>query len=382
MRNSRNRKIHQLRILQRITSWLILISVSLVVLTGLHNYQWFSLTLGQFFLFKYHSVVDGFLTIFILIHSGLGAIKAIERKKEKFDRNNIYVYMIMFLLIGGTVYLEVFPYILGNDSISQNPSNILESESIVIGDQVFNFNPLEIQTIREDLFKNGSFSVFDILVYLDNLGQLDLDYHFNGTLNTYVIDNLEQQNLWWYKIKYSGGWDEKNVFRMDHYPWKVGSSVTLQPASKSTLDQIYATYLEENERLVSNNGTVIIPKVEINGRTINYNFYNVTINPHNLRNDTFQEGVITAIDIIMSLVDQGLISSYNLQWYDEIGTAEFVRSYWVEGIENDNAYGTCGFVYESGDTDFPFFDGNHIHLPSDTRILNNPEYSRWFWICL
>ena len=37
-------------------------------------------------------------------------------------------------------------------------------------------------------------------------------------------------------------------------------------------------------------------------------FKNIEITPHNLRNDTLQEGVITAMDVIMTLGDLGLIS--------------------------------------------------------------------------
>ncbi len=28
------------------------------------------------------------------------------------------------------------------------------------------------------------------------------------------------------------------------------------------------------------------------------------------------------------------------------------------------------------------FRGNHIHLPSDTRIINSPEYVLYYWICI
>jgi hypothetical protein len=107
----------------------------------------------------------------------------------------------------------------------------------------------------------------------------------------------------------------------------------------------------------------------------------VNVTAHNLRNDTFQLGVITALDVIMSMGDQGLIT-YSLEWYDSIGTANVVRSYWVEMILGRKAHGTCGWVYESGDNDFYGFTGNHIHLPSDVRVLNSPEYNLWFWICL
>ncbi|MBA7525844.1 hypothetical protein ES705_18002 [subsurface metagenome] len=110
------------------------------------------------------------------------------------------------------------------------------------------------------------------------------------------------------------------------------------------------------------------------------NYQNVTVTPHNLRNDFFQDGVITAIDVIMSLGDKGLLT-YKLNWYSTIGLAE-VKNYYVDGINNDNAYGKCGFVYEVGDFTFQGFAGNHIHIPSDIRIITSPEYEEWFWICL
>ena len=68
--------------------------------------------------------------------------------------------------------------------------------------------------------------------------------------------------------------------------------------------------------------------------------------------------------------------------YDTIGIASIVRSYWVEAIDNDKAYDRCGFVYEAGADRYRGFIGNHIHLPSDTRILNSPEYVEFFWICI
>ena len=102
------------------------------------------------------------------------------------------------------------------------------------------------------------------------------------------------------------------------------------------------------------------------------------VTAHNLRNDTFRDGVITAIDVILSLSDQGKIT-HKLTWYEQIGQAE-ILNYFVDGIDSDIAYGTCGFVYEEGSEKLRY--GNHIHIPSDYRVLNSPEYEEWFWICL
>ena len=86
-------------------------------------------------------------------------------------------------------------------------------------------------------------------------------------------------------------------------------------------------------------------------------------------------------DVILSLGDQGKLT-YDLQWYDSIGLAEIVRSYFIDGINGDNAVGRCGFVYEEGSLDYTGFLGNHIHIPADTRLLYAPEYVEWFWICI
>ena len=54
----------------------------------------------------------------------------------------------------------------------------------------------------------------------------------------------------------------------------------------------------------------------------------------------------------------------------------------IDGIDEDKSVGRCGFVYEEGSYQFSSFRGNHIHIPSDTRVLTSPEYIEWFWICI
>ena len=80
-------------------------------------------------------------------------------------------------------------------------------------------------------------------------------------------------------------------------------------------------------------------------------------------------------NIIMSLADQGKLT-YELLWYESIGSAE-IQSYYVERINSDRASGMCGFVYEVGEEGST---GNHIHVQSDIRILQSPEYALFYWI--
>lgn len=252
---------------------------------------------------------------------------------------------------------------------------------VIIEEEEYYFDRTKVNSIRPDLFVERQFSVFDVLVHLHELNQIDLAYHFDETMNTHIIDAINQETGWWYIVVYSGGWAEQNVFRPDHYPWKVGTQIQFYKESYSKIIDIYSEWQEETQRKENNDRKTIIPDVKIYGKTFSKEFTDVEVTAHNLRDDVFQEGVITAIDVILSLADQGEIS-YELNWYDSIGQASVVRSYWVDTIDNDTAEGYCGFVYESGSTNYEGVDGNHIHLPSDTRILNSPEYLVYFWICL
>jgi hypothetical protein len=253
--------------------------------------------------------------------------------------------------------------------------------SVTVGDTEYLFNPLEVSSLRPDIFQPGHFSLFDVLVHLDTIGKVDVEYHFNISLNTHVIDTVNGTESWWYRAFYTGGWLERSSYRMDLYPYREGTTLWFYQEDSSWLETVYTAFAEEVERKAQNNGSVIIPLIRIYAPGEFLEFHNITTNPHNLRNDTFQNDLITAIDVILSLGDQGLLT-YELEWYESIGSASIVRSYWVDAINGHFASGTCGFVYESGSHEFEGFIGNHIHLPSDSRVLTSPDYSKWFWICI
>lgn len=252
--------------------------------------------------------------------------------------------------------------------------------TVRVGLNTYTFNPANVQTTRPDIFKPGFFSAFDILVQLHKQGDLELQYHFDQSKNTHIIDSINQQTDWWYQIYYSGGWLENNVFRPDHYPWKDQTTLTFYQESREKITRIYTIWEQEVDRKTANQA-VIIPEVQIISRSFQKTFDTVVVTPHNLRNDIFQEGTITALDVILSLADQGRIT-YQLEYYETIGSAEIVKNYWVESIDQDIASGRCGYVYEAGSRQYQGFIGNHIHLPSDIRVLNSPEYVEYFWICI
>jgi hypothetical protein len=309
-------------------------------------------------------------------------------------------------LIALTIFLVFIIYVTGcgdnnpakvDDDTSSTTSSESEANSVFgeVGDTAanetatigiedlgsFTFNPLEIETIRPDIFKQGYFSIFDVLVHLNEAGQIELDYFFDETMNTYVIKELNGHAHWWYSAYYDGGWTERSVFRIDHYPYKDKMTLNFTEVTEEYLETVYETYRDEVRRKAANDGKIIIPEVMIKGRSETLVFKDVEVTAHNLRSDMLQPGVVTAIDTILSLGEAELLS-YDLQWYESIGSAGIVKSYWVERINEDKSAGRCGFVYEAGNDLFNFFKGNHNHIPSDVRVINSPAYLEYFWICI
>jgi len=370
LRSERANTVSTLRLLQRITKWLIIIFAIITGVSALIYYNWYAVIFDDVFPFSWHLDFDVFLLIFVIMHVALGSKFFLTRKKIKH-----WKFDALIVLISSTLIITV---------ISVNLPPPIPSYKIQIGNTRYNFNPSEINTtLRPDLFQNGSFSAFDVLVHLDFIGKINLTYHFNNSMDTHVIDSINNGTQdWWYYIYYSGGYDnEKNAVRMDHYPWKPTTMIRLYNEDPAYISHVYSTFEEEVTRLANNNGTVIIPVVTIDSETFNLEFYNVTVTAHNLRNDTLQTGVITALDIIMSLGDSGNIT-YVLEWIWAMGRASYVHSYFVDQINSDKASGRCGFLYDVGDNDFKNAGPNFIFLSSDERILTSPEYLRFSWGCL
>lgn len=256
-----------------------------------------------------------------------------------------------------------------------------QSASVRIGDKDYDFLPSDVKTLRPDIFNPGYFSAFDVLAHVAEVHGIDFEYHFDEDRNTHIIDSINRETDWWYRMSFSGGWSEHNVFRPDHYPWKDGAKLRFYREDQRRIDNIRQEWAEEVDRFRENNGKIIVPEVIIRGRTTRKNIKNVEVTAHDMRYDVFKDGVITALDVVMSLGDAGLID-YELKWYERIGSARTVKDYWVESINRDVAHGRCGFVYEAGSKCFDGFRGNHIHLPTDQRVINSPEYVEFFWICL
>ncbi len=349
-----------LRLIQKITKWGIIVMASLISFSGLSYYPSFNAIFGNFLPFSIHLDFDIILSIFMIVHVGIGATFYFTRRRIKHWSANLSLVFLIFSLILVTIFVDL-------------PSG-LGSPGVYIGGTKYEFDPNEVNSVRPDLFQNGSFSVYDILVHLNSTDQISLISHFNSSMDTYIIDSLNgNTDYWWYHIYYSGGDIEKNVVRMDHYPWKPGSRIIMYHESESYINAAFSLFTEEVSRYAYNNNSIIIPRVNITGHSFSVEFYNVTVVPHNKRNETFKNGVITALDVIMTLGDLGSIT-YNLTWFESFRGASYVHSYFVSKINTDETSGRCGFLYD--------VSGSFIYLSADERILTSPESINFYWGCL
>ena len=117
-------------------------------------------------------------------------------------------------------------------------------------------------------------------------------------MNTHIIETIDGQEGWWYEAYYSNDWPEKNAFRMDTYPYKNDTHIEIVRDSGQRAQAIYRTFREEGIRLAQNDGQFVIPEVTIRSPKGDWSFENVRVTSHNIRSDLFQEGAVTALDVI------------------------------------------------------------------------------------
>lgn len=229
--------------------------------------------------------------------------------------------------------------------------------------------------------------------------------------------------------------------RWDEFIYRVGTKIALVDSSaiyadksgnKNSVSALRERYIAEIDTLEAHDGQAIINVVEIGATPGGYTaeqglpdknlespaeaerfdiskkFYDVPIVAHNLRANVegsdpqiwkpFQPGVLTTIDIILSLADAGLADSVEVQYFDRIKKS-LVEGYFFQSITFDgnttHASGNNGFVYrthllaeENMDLYTGFNSGNlnngagSMHHPQDLYVMHDHDYCfiRWMEI--
>jgi len=215
-----------LKVLQRLSALVVLITAILMVISGL---DWYNFGFGDALPLNQHLRYDIYLAIGAVIHIAVSLKLALMkrptlRKRMRAVLVNACIVAVALSALFLANYVDSAPVSSGSGSPGEDtlPRGIAEVE---VGDQEFIFDPTEVETVRPDLFNTGYFSMFDVLVHLDQRGDIDLEYYFDDSMNTHVVDSINGEPDWWYEAYYDGGWSERNMFRMDHYPWKNGTTL-------------------------------------------------------------------------------------------------------------------------------------------------------------
>jgi len=273
--------------------------------------------------------------------------------------------------------------------IGRAPSAAIQVEIRGIG--TFPVDPSEVTPRRPDVFRPGHLSVFDLVAHLAEQGKIQAAHRLDPAMNTHVIESLNGRVGWWYDAHYAGGKFERTTLRMDHYPVKDGMKILLYLEQPDRLAAIYTSFREEVARLAANEKRVVIPEVTIRGPRGSLIFRDVPVTPHDARGDVFQPGVVTALDVLLSLGKLGNLFGLRLTWRTRVGETEPVEGYYVDFIAGADfsaeANSPCAFVYDVGAEILTKFKPPHghtaaqIHLSSDLHVLVSPERVKWAWVC-
>lgn len=271
-------------------------------------------------------------------------------------------------------------------------ASLREEGSIEIrGVGTFWYDPSSIVTQREDLFEAGHFSAFDVLVALHERGEIALEWEYDELRQTFVVLSINGLDGWWYDVRLPGAMFERTLLRIDTHPVREGSTIYLYLEDPAFIEALASEERAEIARREENEGRLIIPEVRIKGPRSEASFHDVLVTAHNARPDVFRPGVVTLLDVLLSLGEAGGIGELLLAWYTGMENAQAVEHYWVRWIGLSDAPGesmlSCEYMgWASADGLAPFLsghthDGSHLHLSPDLVPLVSPGVVIWEWIC-
>jgi len=275
----------------------------------------------------------------------------------------------------------------------------------------FEPNEYNILTLRPDIFAPGWFSMFDVILAVAEKNGINIDYYYDESRKTHFITSVDGVEAdYWYHFSYDAGTGSNNelrfrrAYRWDEALWRSGVSVRI--VTGEDLWEIKSEYLEEIERekILGH----VIPNVSISINPSNYQenpsgsgritvkrtFANVEVTPHNLRatgypspySKPFQPGVITSIDVLLSLKDKGMLDVVTSVFYNHFA-GHYIDSYYVvelgfPGVGTAHSSGRQGFVYTISNGTPNRLTNNadrKFHMTSDISVVHAPDFCTWRW---
>ena len=279
--------------------------------------------------------------------------------------------------------------------------------------RVFDFDPSQytIKTTRPDVFAPGYFSMFDVILAVAKKNGIRMSTRFDLSCMTYFIRTIDGLGGdYWYHFSYDTGTGNsteityRRANRWDEALWRPG--VWIKVVEGENLSEIKAEYREEIARERTQGH--VIPNVQIsinpsnykgnppgsNRITVSRQFANVKVIPHDTRGlgaaspypKPFRPGVVTSLDVLLSLQDQGALDLVTGAFYTYFGR-NYINSYYVvamgfPGMGTAHSSGRQGFIYvtENGTPNkLPNNADGKLHITSDINVIHAPDFSTWRW---
>ncbi len=289
-----------------------------------------------------------------------------------------------------------------------------QGSAVIIRGTTYPFDPStsRITTLRPDIFAEGAYSLFDVLLEVGRRNGHSIATHWDEECQTHFIDSVDGvAGDFWYRFSYDAGsgtsneLKNKRQIRWDELLHQPGAWVQL--VTGEALGELKQEYREEIQR--ERQYGHMLPQVRITINPSNYEgnppeshritvsrtWRDVAVTSHGIRErgrdslyrSPFQPGVVTAMDLLFSLRDQGKL--------DVVGTAYFthlagkvMESYRVRSIGFPDAglahaSGKQGFVYTTGNGSFTRLANdadNKQHVHADIHVIHAPDFAQWRWI--
>jgi hypothetical protein len=303
--------------------------------------------------------------------------------------------------------------------LNGNAAGLVPPRSTVeIDGKAYPFDPLQysIQTVRPDVFVPGYFSLFDTILAVAAKHGIAIEYEYDDAAKTHWITRVNGvPGRYWYRWVFDTGkvdgrpdleWKRNN--RWDENLWRPGATVRLvNNENVAELKRAYHAEIEREKKYGHVVGNVILYAIlthyienplEPGRRRVARRHRDVLVAPHDLRAagypspypKPFQPGVVTVLDIALSLKDQGKLDLVLPVFFDFIGTCyvhgHFVQALGIPGVGVVHNTGRQGFVCRTQLVTVPGSLEDHVNdahasvkIPLDVQVIHAPHYSLWHW---
>ncbi|NOY06040.1 MAG: T9SS type A sorting domain-containing protein [Chlorobi bacterium] len=293
------------------------------------------------------------------------------------------------------------------------PPPVQESNVVIKGSgYVFRPEEFQIKTVRPDVFAPGYYSFFDVLLAVAERNGIHIAYHWDDSCRTHFIDSVDGvPGDFWYHFSYDAGSGTQNELRYrrqirwDELLYQPGSWVQL--VMGENLVELKKEFKEEIIREQDSGHVVSRVRISINpsdyrgnppgsGRvTVQKTFENVHVTSHDIRVNgrdslhrmPFQPGVVTAMDVLYSLVDSGKLTLVGKAYFTRLAGKVMesfrIREIGFPDVGSAHASGRHGFVYTTGNGTFSRLANSadrkqHVH--ADIHVIHAPDFAIWRWI--